>query len=375
MEQDSILKNKKQEFLKKLVFIDLKRKAFLGNNQDGVIPVPIYFDDFADGVKTAKYEDSIPMKDIVEGISILLGCDKNFKYKEEYLNIINQADKNIYKYIFSLAIQNAQNNNFELAYVLLECISEYFINDNVVKYNKGICLFNMMMSKKYLEHENEISEEAIKLFQLDDPNRKYLGKDYIGLIYFHRKEYDKAYENLEKFITNYDGDKKSPWYIDILNKYKRVYNITQFENGVFNFENKKYDKALRYFLPILDTNQNWFALLFLIGKCYRAIGSIDEAEKYFSEALKLEKDNPDLNNEIGLCYYIDGEIEKAEKCFKKALEGEPGNIIFLTNMASLYMDLKKFDIALEYIESVLKISPEDEIALKCKKIIQQTLEK
>lgn len=377
MDQDGVFSKMKKEFLDKLVFLDLKKRAVLGENQKGEIPVPIYFENFSEGVKTAKYEESIPLQDIVEGIAILLGCDRNFKYKEDYLNILKRADKNIHKYIFSLSIKNAQNSNFELAYILLECISEFLINDYVVKYNKGICLFNIFMSKKYSEYDQQICEEAIKLFQTDSEgeNKKYLGKDYIGMIYFYQKEYSKAHENLEKFITNYDGDKNSEWYIDVLGKYKRAYNIIQFENGVFNFENKKYDKAIRYFLPILDTNPNWFGLLFLLGKCYRAIGSIDEAEKYLLQALKIDGKNGDLNNELGLCYYIDGEVEEAEKCFKKALESEPGSVIFLTNMASLYIDLKKYDKALEYIETVLKVEPKDEIALQCKDIIQQALKK
>ena len=87
----------------------------------------------------------------------------------------------------------------------------------------------------------------------------------------------------------------------------------------------------------------------------------EEAKGYLIRAIEQ---NPDIEtqNTLGLTYYELGELDSAVNIFNNILKKKPENISVLMSLAKCYEAKKDNDKALEILDKVVTIFPEDEEA-------------
>lgn len=121
------------------------------------------------------------------------------------------------------------------------------------------------------------------------------------------------------------------------------------------------DAAKDYIMKALKINPNHEYIQFCAGRILFARKEFDEAKHYLIHAVEQ---NPDIEtqNTLALTYYELGEYASAINIFNNLLAKKKDNISLLMSLARCYEGLKDNDKALEYLDKVVTIFPEDEEA-------------
>ncbi len=95
-----------------------------------------------------------------------------------------------------------------------------------------------------------------------------------------------------------------------------------------------------------------------LGNVFNDLGAYSLAERYYRESI-TEDDQSDVMNNIGTVKQRKGESDSAEYYLKRGLElykadsNEHGVMLSTANLAHLYVEMKKYDTALLYLEKAL----------------------
>ena len=121
------------------------------------------------------------------------------------------------------------------------------------------------------------------------------------------------------------------------------------------------DEAKSYIMKALKHNPHHEYIQFCTGRILYARQEYEEAKNYLIRAVEQ---NPDIEtqNLLALTYFELEEYEKAINIFKNLLAKHPENISILMSIAKCYEGLRNNDKALEYLDKVVTIFPEDEEA-------------
>ena len=121
------------------------------------------------------------------------------------------------------------------------------------------------------------------------------------------------------------------------------------------------DASKEYIMKALKINHHHEYILFCAGRIMYARGEYDDAKRYLIKAVEL---NPDIEtqNTLALTYFELGEYQYAVNIFKNLLSKHKDNISVLMNLARCYEKMEDNDTALEYLDKVVDIFPEDEEA-------------
>lgn len=121
------------------------------------------------------------------------------------------------------------------------------------------------------------------------------------------------------------------------------------------------DEAKAYIVHALKVNPHHEYIQFCAGRIFYARKEYDEAKHYLIHAVEQ---NPDIEtqNTLALTYYELEEYQSAINIFENLLAKKPENISVLMSLAKCYAGLKDNDKALEYLDKLVTIFPEDEEA-------------
>lgn len=142
----------------------------------------------------------------------------------------------------------------------------------------------------------------------------------------------------------------------------------RFYLGVIYYKKHQEADAEKLFLSILDEVQ--------CDKTYNYLGmikldqqKIGEAINYFQFALKINSSNAFYYYNLGSAYSLNGWLQEAEQAFQAAVSLESENIIYNYSLAYLYYEKHDNQKAIEVIEHILKIKPDNVDALTLKSLI------
>ena len=121
------------------------------------------------------------------------------------------------------------------------------------------------------------------------------------------------------------------------------------------------DEAKDYIMKAFKENPHHEYILFCVGRILFARKEYEEAKRYLIRAIEQNPD-AETQNTLALTYYELGEYDSAINIFNNLLAKRPENISLLMNMAKCYEGKKDNDKALEYLDKVVTIFPEDEEA-------------
>ena len=121
------------------------------------------------------------------------------------------------------------------------------------------------------------------------------------------------------------------------------------------------DASKDYIMKALHINHHHEYILFCAGRIMYARGEYEDAKRYLVKAVEQ---NPDIEtqNTLALTYYELGEYPQAINIFNNLLSKHPENISVLMSLARCYEKTKENDKALQYLDKVVDIFPEDEEA-------------
>lgn len=79
--------------------------------------------------------------------------------------------------------------------------------------------------------------------------------------------------------------------------------------------------------------------------------------------------------EDGCRFYLKGNFKKSIECFLKVLESEPNNTKALFYLSIAYMDLNMYNEAIEIIDRLIQIEPDNALAYKNRALIKHSQNK
>jgi len=238
----------------------------------------------------------------------------------------------------------------------------------------------MNLYLKANDRKNAILQlKAIIVEKPTNPSAYY----YLGSIYFEEKDYERAAEFLQRtLILNPDFE---PAYYDIAaalinankpddalkvlerarDRFQKPRFLLEFYSALAYSRKKDYKQALKSMIEAeiiakaTETNRLTAAFYFQMGATFERNKDYKQAEKYFDLCLQKDPNFPEALNYLGYMWAdLNINLCKAKKLIKKALKLEPDNAAYLDSLGWVYYRLKKYDVALRYIEKAVKLSKE-----------------
>lgn len=346
--------------LKKGTAVSFKGKTYITKIE---LPVPVRIEKLLEDINKQDEIDGITLNNIIDGIIYILGTDNNFKYKQDYkemfealnfeflpyiIYIINNGIKTEDSVIYGKALINNEENE-KTCFIYASCLEKM----GMELHEKG-----NDQSRYFLEEANLYFEKCL------DYNDKFSLAYYkLGYYYKRKQQYVKAQLIWQRHQELDDDDLRIE---EIRNELLQLKPYVDYENGYNLVLKERPEEGLDLLLPLVKDFGGWWNLLFFIGLAYRALGEYTIAETYFENVLKIDNLQKDALNELGLCKICRGKYVEAAELFSKLLSIDPGKCEVFCNRAAAYLYNNQLDRAKEDIQTALKISPNDPVALSIK---------
>ncbi|KOR26066.1 tetratricopeptide repeat protein [Clostridium sp. L74] len=346
MEMKSYLAEK----LSKMLFLKVKKEKIfevfkVDVNQN--IYVPLKSKSLVEEIKQGEDLDNIPITFFVEGMFFVLGADEEFKFNNEYKDMLSNIPKSE-DYIKGRIFEEVKRENYEDAYILLRGLLTLEEEKDI--YDKLILILENLRQKDkmYKEEELNIIERAKKIRDYEKP---YL---YESIIKKENNDFKEAWDVLQKYISM--GGEQTPDIIEYKNSLK---DILSFEEGK-GLIGKNPKEALKKLIPIMNKLEDNTTVYYYVAVAYRMLENHDKAIYYLNKALEIDNGLIDAVNELAINYAALEKYDIAIKYLRKAFEVEK-SIEICTNLIMCYINKGDLKQAQNHIDIAKKIDPEDEI--------------
>lgn len=225
--------------------------------------------------------------------------------------------------------------------------------------------------------DTDTAEKMLKKALRMQPNLAKAHKD-LGIIYLNKRLFDYAEEEFKTAIELAPDD------FEIL-----------FEYGNFYYSLSKNNEAEKYYLKALEIDPKNVLVLTFLGLNKLIMNQLPEAKEYIMKAVEIEPNheyvqfcvgrilfacgefedakrylisavaqNPDIEtqNTLALTYKNLGDYNQAINIFKNIDSKSPKSISVLMEIARCYECLGENDSALEYLDKIVEIFPDNEDA-------------
>ena len=300
----------------------------------------------------------------------------------------------------------------ELRKASLQKAVEYFNKAQALKPNDPMSSLLLGKAHQSLAVYDEALKDYQKAVTLDPENT--LLKFNLALLYFEKKEFKQAIELFNKVILAYPDNLKARGYL-----------------GAALQATDNYLAAIEQYNYVLSYQPNQFSILRNLTTCWIALNQYDKAEEtcmqamqldpkvpdvyadiafieakqakhdkaadYYQKALALKPDAGDWRKALAYSLWADGKLtqaitefnsireynvagylqqllgnkEQAIASYQKALELNPNDTKTRFNLANLYHETKKSDLAKSNYEEVLKQKPNDEETMFLLAVLEQ----
>jgi len=225
--------------------------------------------------------------------------------------------------------------------------------------------------------DTDTAEKMLKKVIRMKPEFAKAHKD-LGIIYLNKRLFDYAEDEFKTALTLAPND------FEIL-----------FEYGNYLYSISKNQEAERYYMEALDVCPNNVLALTFMGLNKLILNQLDDAKDYIMKAVEIEpnheyvqfcvgrilyargeyeegkrfliravEQNPDIEtqNTLALTYFELGEYKQALNIFKNIEAKSPKSVSVLMEIAKCYEKLEQNDDALQYLDKVVEIFPDNEDA-------------
>lgn len=135
------------------------------------------------------------------------------------------------------------------------------------------------------------------------------------------------------------------------------------------FENDDKEKALALLIEANAKDKNNEDTLFKIAYILGQQGNLEEALKYYKEALDLDEGNEFVHNAMASIYRQKEEYASAKMHLNASLEIDNTNPVTYYNFGNLLVDMHKNEEAIKMYEKALELQPDfDEVKEELEKL-------
>ena len=94
-----------------------------------------------------------------------------------------------------------------------------------------------------------------------------------------------------------------------------------------------------------------------IGIAYHQMQQLDNARKYYEQAIRFKPDYAEAINNLGTVYYAKKSFGRSIRYYQKALKYAPNSASIYSNLGTAYFARKKYKEAMETYQTALKLDP------------------
>jgi tetratricopeptide (TPR) repeat protein len=170
-------------------------------------------------------------------------------------------------------------------------------------------------------------------------------------------------ERLKKELAEAQSDADQLRLTKAYNKETDVLSATDWFNKAYNaHENKEYDKAILFYLRVIELDPDYAWAYINLGLVYGNQGNKTKAIELFEKAIELDPDIAIAYNNLGFAYKDQGNITKAIQLYEKAIELDPDYAWAYINLGFAYKDQGNITKAIESFEKAIELDPDIAIA-------------
>lgn len=118
---------------------------------------------------------------------------------------------------------------------------------------------------------------------------------------------------------------------------------------------KMYREAIDFYRPRAEKNA---VLANKTGIAYHQLQDLDNAEKYYRRAVKLNSKYAEAINNLGTVYYAKKSYRRAVNQYKAALRLNPDSASVLSNLGTAYFARKQYDDAIKAYQQAVALDPQ-----------------
>lgn len=359
------------ELLSDVKFITIKEKRKVGNivlKND--IPLPVQFD------KDQNPED-LNIASIVAGLIKVAAYDnenENFSY---YKDVLLELQPDVIEELTKAAIAKSQKKEFDFALELMLAVNHV---SQMPESYVNLAVLYAQMTVEYHKNGDDVKADLFddKILQiLLDCIEKYpsYAPAYSEASAFHLRHGDieQARDYLDKFVLLCLDAKEKAAAEKTLEKLNKM--LSSKDQILYAYDKMMMgcsDEAIDTINKYLVSNEPCWEAYFLRGWAYRTLEDFDKAQKDLLESVRIDGKNAEVYNELSICSRECGNIELAKSYLDIAADLDPENVIYLTNLAFLYLSDGMYAESREMIEKARLVDPEDP---QLKYIIQEYEEK
>lgn len=119
------------------------------------------------------------------------------------------------------------------------------------------------------------------------------------------------------------------------------------------------EEALKEIDSFLTREKPVWEAYFIRGWAKRVLEDYDEAQKDLLESLRLNPGSAEVYNELSICVRESGNVELAKNYLQIAVDLDEENVVYMTNLAFLYLSDGEFALCREMIEKARTEDPDD----------------
>ncbi|MBR5304216.1 MAG: tetratricopeptide repeat protein [Candidatus Gastranaerophilales bacterium] len=241
-------------------------------------------------------------------------------------------------------------NNPEYRYSYIECL------EATSQYNEALNNVNNLLSvdqknidlikkKGSLLRKLGFCEEAIETLKLLLNRGKIDVEIYYNLAYSYVQigDFDNAKEMFKKCII-----------LEPNNPYAHK------DLGVLYLKMNCYDWAVDEMLEAIELEDDIAEFYYSLGVAYLMLSNISDGKKALLKASELDSSDPDILAFLGYTYMLEHDNDKAQIALQKALEIAPDNFLAKSHSAKYYFQVKKYDIAKQFLLDIIEQVQDDE---------------
>jgi tetratricopeptide (TPR) repeat protein len=322
------------EVIGMIIFLDLGRKIVVPSNVIKILPKTRAVKKFKDWQKE-DYFFSYEGANLAA--EIFYSMNETGK-AEKFLNkVIELKPDDLHAHLL-LASVYSQQRAYSSALTTYQKIVELDSNRDDAYF--GLGLVNLRMSKW-----KEAIPPLEKSVQLNMDNKEaYL---HIGTAYQELREFDKAVLSYKQYL---ETSPNRPW---------DAYN----QLGLSQMETEEFADAAHSFTKALEGYRDDIAITYKLAQAYEKAGQIDQAATTYEKLAELSpEDAKRYYNMVIMMYNTAKMPDKAAEVARKMIERNPDDTEALYNLGFMYVQMEKYNEAIEAFGRVIEKNPGMEYA-------------
>ncbi len=325
------------------------------------VPLPIMVDDIK---KLAIEKNDIGVRaDLIsKGIIYVLGCDTEFKYKDNYKEILEAIIKDIKSFVISntLKVEDSLDK-----YIYLNSFVGLGISDDEIEYNKLIYLENYLDEhRKNLKEEDQseiIKNLLVNYEKIEDKKIIPYSNYRLGIINKAIGNYLKSKMYFEKSLESGDLVEDEELKNTLRREIEDISDYSNIEIAETYINYSDFDKAEEALknVSIYYVDQSY--LNFLRGFVYQSTGRIELAIEEYKKAISLNKNREDYYNSLAICLVNLNKYKEASYILEEGIENNNTSYNLKYNLGVIYVNLNKLEEARELLKEAYAIKPSEEL--------------